>query len=216
MRFQRLSVFDLDETLIQGNASALFFRYLVNKGVVSYKNLAPFFLESYRYKNHKIDLEKLHRKIFLKYLYSEKKEKWMKHLPFFMSQLLPNRLYVPAFLKLKASLHMGHYTVILSNSPDFIVAPIAEFLKVHDWSATEYVVDIEGKFDKIGLVVDGKAKAQALRNLCSKYSIDRRYTYAYSDSSLDLELLEIAGHATAVNPERKLREISLRNGWDIL
>ncbi len=215
-RYYRLSVFDLDKTLLRGNASMLFFRYLQRNLSFSLKMLlssCSYFLR-HRYLN--LSLSELHYQVFYSYLHSRPKALFTDNMPGFLEELLPKTFYVPSILKLRMAQQMGHYTAILSNSPDFIVQPIAKYLGVHEWRGTEYTVDDEGRFEKIGFICHGKAKAELFRDLCHTLKIRRENTYAYSDSIDDFELLNIAGNPFAVNPDRKLKKISRRERWFML
>ena len=46
------------------------------------------------------------------------------------------------------------------------------------------------------------------------YDLER--SYAYSDSVTDVPMLEVVGHAHAVNPDKELRKVAAANGWPIL
>ena len=62
----------------------------------------------------------------------------------------------------------------------------------------------------------GEVKAEAFRELAAAEGLDPAASTAYSDSHTDLEFLEAAGTAIAVNPDRTLREISEKRGWQVL
>ncbi len=68
-----------------------------------------------------------------------------------------------------------------------------------------------GKLD--GPFVYGVGKAEAVEKLAAERGYDLRLSYAYSDSSSDLPLLELVGHPVAVNPDRALDSIAHQRGW---
>lgn len=131
----------------------------------------------------------------------------------FVDQWLTSALYYPAFAELRRAQHLGHYTMILSNSPSFLVKAIAERLNVSDWKATEYEVDKEGRLCHIAHVLNGKDKAGQVRNIIRKLGLTKKNVVAYSDSFWDLPLLRCAGQAVVVNPDRKLQKISQQHNW---
>jgi hypothetical protein len=45
---------------------------------------------------------------------------------------------------------------------------------------------------------------------------DLAASYAYSDSVTDVPMLEVVGHAHAVNPDKELRRIAAEKGWPVL
>jgi len=214
--FRRVTIFDLDRTLIRGNASMLFFRYLQKRLDLSFGMMFASLSYFFRHQYMNLSLNQLHSEVFQLYLHSRPKSLLTNNIPGFLKELLPKTLYIPAILQLRTAQQMGHYTLILSNSPDFIVEPIAKYLKVDYWKGTQYMVDKEGCFDKIGFVLDGPAKAQVLRQVCRELNIDRIDTTVYSDSIHDLELLEISGTPVVVNPDRKLRLISEQKNWHVI
>ena len=55
--------------------------------------------------------------------------------------------------------------------------------------------------------MSGSAKLRAVRGLAARYGIDLSRSYAYGDSSGDLQMLEAVGNAIAVNPTRRLARI---------
>ena len=64
---------------------------------------------------------------------------------------------------------------------------------------------------------DGEEKVRRIKRWIKENQIDTNlYKIAYSDSFHDLPLLEFADLPTAVNPDKKLKEISSNRGWKII
>lgn len=110
---------------------------------------------------------------------------------------------------------LGHYTVLLSSSPDFIVSEIAKRMRFHAWAGTEYTLCENQEITGIGLLMEGEQKAAYVLNLMEDLKITKNHVTAYSDSHLDIPLLETAGNPIVVNPDRKLRKVSVSRGWRI-
>jgi len=100
--------------------------------------------------------------------------------------------------------------MIISSSPDFLVRLVASHLLVAEFLATTYEIGSDGTFTKVGCVIDGAAKLKALAGVTLSKVI------AYSDSILDLPLLEAVGKAIAVCPDKKLRKVAMSCGWEIM
>ena len=112
---------------------------------------------------------------------------------------------------------LGHDLVIVSASGEELVAPIARMLGVDHYAGTRMSRDDQGRYGgEIEFYCQGRGKAEALRGFAQRYGYDLESSYAYSDSSTDLPMLEEVGHPTAVNPDRTLRRVSLERGWPIL
>ena len=100
--------------------------------------------------------------------------------------------------------------MILSNSPDFLVQLAAHYFGVAEFLATEYGVDIDGRFHSVTKIVDGEEKLKAASHF------KQSATIAYSDSFLDIKLLQWVHTPIAVSPDRKLKKIALQKGWEVI
>jgi hypothetical protein len=79
------------------------------------------------------------------------------------------------------------------------------------------VVGPDGRYDgTIEFYAYGEAKAAAIGDLAESEGYDLDRSYAYSDSSTDLPMLEAVGHPYAVNPDRALRRAAAERGWPVL
>ncbi|HSW86035.1 MAG TPA: HAD-IB family hydrolase [Rhabdochlamydiaceae bacterium] len=212
----KLSVFDLDHTLVQGNSSYQFCRYLIRRKALPISSL--FYSAACYLKHHfyGMSLFDMHQNIFNKFLIGRSLDFIEKHVEIFVEQYLPHALYMPAVAELKLAQHLGHHTVILSNSPSFVVGAIAKFLGVKEWAATEYGVDKDQRLYKISSVMQGEEKASFVRQFSKHMGIKKEDITAYSDSHLDLPFLLSAGNAVAVNPNRKLHKLSQKKHWKVI
>lgn len=211
-----ISAFDLDHTLLSGNSSFLFGKYLCKQKYLSRKNLYYIFFCYFLYYIGILSIKNLHKNAF-RYLFNEKSASEVKGwVDEFLAKYLKGNLYSPALNRLEQAQIEGHYTVILSSSPDFLVGPIAQRLGVSHWQATQYGVDKDGQFCHIAKLMLGEDKAQFLKNLSEKRGCHRHDLTVYSDSYLDMPALLTAGMAVGVNPDRKLRAICRERQWPII
>jgi HAD superfamily hydrolase (TIGR01490 family) len=112
---------------------------------------------------------------------------------------------------------LGHDLVIVSASGEELVAPIARMLGVDHYAGTRMALDAEGRYGgSIEFYCQGTGKAEAIRGFADRYGYDLDGSYAYSDSSTDMPMLELVGHPTVINPDRALRREALSRGWPIL
>jgi len=110
----------------------------------------------------------------------------------------------------------GRDVVIVSSSGEEVVTAIGELLGADQVLATR-MVEVDGRYTgEIDFYAYGPNKAQAMHNLAEREGYDLAASYAYSDSSTDLPMLEAVGHPSAVNPDKALRRAALDNGWPIL
>jgi len=211
-----ISAFDLDYTLIQGNSSASFCKYLYQNGAIPFSTVVYSIFYSLRHKFFGMSLADLHESVFERLLLGKPLEMLEKYVDKFVHEYLEEALYMPAVMRLRRAQQLGHYTMILSNAPSFLVKRFAKVLGVNSYHATEYATDENNCFQKIKSILEGKDKAKLLKAMAKKMDIFLEQITTYSDSVLDLEFLEAAGNPIAVNPDKKLRAISLKNDWRII
>lgn len=163
-----------------------------------------------------MSLSDLHNRVFEQLLRGRPLEVLETHVEPFLQEYLERQVYPPALAQLRLAQHLGHYTLILSNSPSFLVEKIAHILGVNEWRATQYAVDTERNLCHIASIMLGEQKASCVKEIAEKLSLGKEQITAYSDSFHDLPLLLAAGSPVAVNPDRKLRRFSETHHWPIL
>jgi len=110
----------------------------------------------------------------------------------------------------------GRRVVIISATPEGVVAPLGHYLGVHEVIATRPKVDADGRYTgELDFHAYGPYKAQAIRSLADREGIDLPASFAYSDSCTDLPMLETVGHPVAVNPDRQLLRVARQRGWEV-
>jgi HAD superfamily hydrolase (TIGR01490 family) len=67
----------------------------------------------------------------------------------------------------------------------------------------------------VGDMLHGPAKAEAIKALAARESLDLGRCSAYSDSFNDLPMLSLVGDPCAINPDAKLRSYARERGWRI-
>ncbi|HEY7043357.1 MAG TPA: haloacid dehalogenase-like hydrolase, partial [Nocardioidaceae bacterium] len=79
------------------------------------------------------------------------------------------------------------------------------------------MVQQDGRYTgEIAFYAYGPNKATAIQELAEAEGYDLDASFAYSDSSTDLPMLELVGHPFAVNPDRALRKTAIERGWPVL
>lgn len=215
-QYSGLSVFDLDHTLITVNGSIRFSKHLKQKRMVTNTILLRSTHYFFQFLFMNLPLKDLHEKMFNRILKGMSYPDMEREAKIFTDYYICKKWFEPAVEAMKNAKLKGHYTAILSSSPDFLVKPVADILGVDEWLSTSYRIDEEGKLDSLKCIVQGVDKATYALELAEKLGISNEDIYAYSDSHKDLPLLNISGHPHLVNPDRKLRSLQKGNGWPIL
>ncbi|MEU8920637.1 HAD-IB family hydrolase [Kitasatospora sp. NPDC048545] len=110
----------------------------------------------------------------------------------------------------------GRDVVIVSSSGSEVVEPIGALLGADHVIATRLRVQDGCYTGEIEYYAYAENKAAAIRELAAVEGYDLASSYAYSDSSTDLPLLEAVGHPSAVNPDRALRKEAQAREWPVL
>lgn len=212
---KQISLFDLDKTLIKGNCSYLFGRYLHRKGHLSTLS-ALYPLSSYLlHTTGFLSLEGLHRQVF-KTLFLNKPAAFYQTLAAeFFEGAFKTIVCQPVYERLLTAKEQGHFVAILSSSPDFMVQLFAQKFGVDAFYATDYLIN-EGHFQALGTILDGPLKKKHAESLSHRLGVPLEHHSFYTDSILDLPLLQAVGKPIAVNPDKQLREISLTQRWEII
>jgi HAD superfamily hydrolase (TIGR01490 family) len=111
----------------------------------------------------------------------------------------------------------GRRVVLATSSIDFIVAPLAEHLRVDGLIATalEFADGVCTGRIAGPPMFRAEKKARVLEYLRQQGVAPGDCSF-YSDSIYDLPLLEAVGRAVAVNPDLRLHRLALRRGWPLV
>ena len=215
-----LVLFDLDNTLIDGDSDYEWAQFLIEQGVLerrSYEERNQEFFD--QYKAGRLDIY-----AFLDFQLAPlaqypraQLDAW--HAGFMRLKIEP--IISSASRRLvERHLQDGHLCAIVTATNSFITAPIAREFGVAHLIATE-PEEIDGRFTgkvrgtpcfREGKItrVDEWLHAQGMR--WGDFSESR----FYSDSHNDLPLLERVTHPVAVRPDPPLKHTALARGWDVI
>ncbi len=107
--------------------------------------------------------------------------------------------------------------VLLSSASEPICKPVAKYLEMDD-----LICSLLESHDGIltgttqGKLVYAKEKAYRLIEYCKDHGYSADEAYYYGDSFTDEHVMKAVGHPVAVDPDKKLLKIALKNGWPIM
>lgn len=226
-----MTIFDLDETLIQGDCSTLWGQWLCAKGYVT--DIADFTAQNNLlvedYHNQRLDQQACMDLLFAPIKHLSTSEIAPLVQDFVTEQIMPI-IYHEGLEKLTQYQAQGIETIIISASPHLLVQIIAEqCFKV----PTAFGINIEeqegfytGKI--IGTIPYQAGKVtvyeQYIRHKLKKMGAESHRaaidtvledTSFYSDSINDLPLLSKVRYPRTVNPDSALRQIAHQHDWPI-
>ena len=159
-----------------------------------------------------VSINSLHQKTMNLFFQGKSMKELQLLADHFLNQTFSEMKNEPIIEILNKAKQEGKFVAILSSSPSFLVVAIAKKLNVDDHLATQYQLNHKGEISGLLYSVLGKDKAEYVNNL----EFDSQQIAAFSDSIHDLPFLESVGYPIAVNPDRKLKNISKQMGWTIL
>jgi fatty acyl-CoA reductase len=132
-----------------------------------------------------------------------------------LSEFILPRMHQEAVRRIRAHRRRGDRVVLLTGALDFLVAPLRHL--GDDLVAarlTESRGAFTGELAEPPLTADGRASLAA--RMAAEHGADLTDCHAYGDSASDLPMLELVGHAHAVNPDFRLSREARRRGWPVL
>ncbi len=213
----KLAIFDLDNTLINGDSDHSWGQFMVDKGMVDrghYEAENDRFYQDYERGELDINaylrfsLEPLTR-------YSDE-ELQALHQEFMDTVIAPMRLSEAERLLAKHRAE-GDYLLIITSTNGFITEPIAKALGVDDILATNAErIDNRYTGELEGVPCYQEGKVTRLNEWLENWSGDLQGAYFYSDSINDLPLLDVVDNPVAVDPDEALKEAAEAKGWPII
>jgi HAD superfamily hydrolase (TIGR01490 family) len=135
----------------------------------------------------------------------------------YCERILITHLFPRAVELIEANRAAGLEPVLVTGSPDFIVAPLARHLGVADFAANRFVFSRGRATGRLAEpVMAGDEKAIWCESYAAAHELDLADCWGYADSHYDTAFLARLGHPVAVNPDRKLRAAALSRQWPVL
>ncbi len=212
-----LAIFDLDNTLLNGDSDHAWGEYLVEKGIVdadTYKQANDQFLKDYQTGQLNI-LE------YLEFALSplanndlETLNTWRKD---FLEQKIKPIMLPKAFALLEKHKKQGDFILIITATNRFVTELIANEFGVDDLIATEPEIINKRYTGKVsGTPSFQEGKITRLQEWLKGTQHQLEGAYFYSDSHNDIPLLELVDFPVAVDPDELLRQKSEQHDWPIM
>jgi len=213
----RLTLFDLDNTLISCDSDYEWGQFLVDRGVL--KRQAYEAQNAAYYEQYKAGTLDIHE--FLGFALRplaehapEDLDRW--HADFMATRILP-AIGAPARALVQRHQAAGDLCAVVTATNSFVTGPIALAFGVRHLLATEperVAGRFTGRVAGIPCFREGKiARVEAWLAAQGRRLEDFRESSFYSDSHNDLPLLERVTRPVAVDPDPKLAAVARARGW---
>jgi HAD superfamily hydrolase (TIGR01490 family) len=135
----------------------------------------------------------------------------------YCERIMIRNLYPRAIELIEANRSAGIAPVLVTGSPDFIVAPLARHLEIADFAANRLVY---GRGLATGRLAPPVMAGDEKAAWCARYAAERDIKLAdcwgYADSHYDTAFLAALGHPVAVNPDRRLLAAATNRQWPVI
>jgi HAD superfamily hydrolase (TIGR01490 family) len=213
----KLALFDLDNTLLDGDSDYAWAQFLIEEGVLhagDYNAKNDYFYE--RYKDGTLDIHE-----FLDFQLAPIAQRPRAQLDAWHNEFMRRKIrpmILPKAPELIAK-HADALTAIVIATNRFITRPIADELGVRELIATD-IEEVDGMFTgkPRGTPAFREGKIRCVDEwLASKgRKLSDYESWFYSDSLNDLPLLERVTHPVAVDPDATLRAHATQRRWPII
>ena len=215
---RNLAIFDLDNTILNGDSDYSWINFLINENYVDkheYEKRNQYFYDQYYEGN--LDYDE-----WAEFALSTMKGKTPfdleEPLSKFLSTVIEPMINIYALRLLHNHHHDNDIMLLASATNSVLVEPIARRLGFENIVATEVEI-IDGVYTgKVyGRPALGQGKLTKVEEWAAQNNIkDFKDAIFYSDSINDLPLLSEVGVPIAVNPDDQLRNLSIKNNWEVI
>jgi len=212
-----LSIFDLDNTLLNGDSDYLWGQFLVDNNIVDGQHYEQKNQEFYyQYTQGTLDIHEF-LAFSLKPLSEHPTEQLFKWRDAFMREKILPIVLDKAIKLVDSHRQRGNTLMIITATNQFVTKPIAEHFGIPHLLATNPEM-INGQYtgQVEGIPCFQEGKVTRLQSWLTKHNADLTDSWFYSDSHNDIPLLEKVSHAVAVNPDETLQQYATEQQWDII
>jgi len=216
---RRLTLFDLDHTLLAGDSDVLWCEFLLRKGLLG---------EEFRERNARMESEyhagtvgtKAFCEFYVSTLAGRTRAQWEPLRCEFVEHVVAPRIPEAAHALVARHRGAGDELVLTTATNRFISELTAAHLRIGELIATECELGDDGSFTgrTSGILNMRKGKVQRLHAWLAlkATTLAECDTTLYSDSINDLPLLAAVGRAIVVDPDARLAAHARARGWAVI
>ncbi|MGV6988557.1 HAD family hydrolase [Testudinibacter sp. P80/BLE/0925] len=212
-----LVLFDLDDTLIDGDSASLWSEFMLHRGLVDHEFVEREYLMMQKYAAADMSMDD-YMAFTLAPLRGMSQAEIAKQTALFALNEIEPRIYPAAKQSVKQAQLAGQRLIMISATADFVVQAAAKRLGIREVIAIQTEL-LDGHYtgNTVGVLSYQQGKVTRLQAYLGDHYADliRAATF-YSDSCNDLPLLNEVGYPKVVNPDRTLRRHAEKCGWQIL
>ncbi|HTK32931.1 MAG TPA: HAD-IB family hydrolase [Candidatus Paceibacterota bacterium] len=214
---KKLVIFDVDNTIVDGQSQRLLLSYLFRQKKVSIYYYVSVLLWFIAYKLRIVHNPRKVISFAYSFLKGKSREEVDELLGDFFEKMLKVHIFPEALKAIKEHKDVHDQVIIISNAPSIVVKPLAAYLGIETYFCTQLEIAQNGLYTGavLGDIMYGDNKRDAVIHFGEQNGFDLSQAYAYGDHISDISVLESVGHPIAVNPDALLKALALKKGWEI-
>lgn len=216
----RLTLFDLDHTLLHGDSDELWCEFLMDRGELPREALEARNRDMARDYGLGQASAQDFCNFYIGTLAGRSAIEWQAHRRDYIDQQIVPRIPVAALELVARHRDAGDLVVLSTATCRFLSELTAVHLGISHLIATECEIDAAGRFSgrSLGVLNMREGKVQRLHDWLATQQLDLAdcESTLYSDSINDLPLLSAVRHAVAVDPDALLARQARQRGWPVI
>ncbi len=210
------AIFDVDDSLLDGNAGTIFTWYLYSEKIMRPEMRSRIPRIIYEYARRRLTEQDM-VEAGSRCQQGLRADELKAHAHACFHKHLRKRITTGAVRQVRKHLLSGHLVIIASGSPQYIIDEVGRHLRVHVATGTRTRI-VEGRAtdEILPPVVFRDGKRAIVERIAEQYDIDLGRSFLYSDSAADTPLFEAIGNPVVVNPKAPFRATAERRGWDVV
>jgi phosphoserine phosphatase len=207
----RVAAFDCDGTLWSGDAGETFFRWEMETGLVSPEVSRAMRARYADYKAGKVTEDEMCGEMVTMHRGMAESE-LMRAAERFLAISFPGRIFPEVQELVRRLQEQGCEVWAVSSSNEWVIRVAMRQFGIPEERVLATAVEIENGIatDRLIRIPSGPGKPQALRDVAKK-QVDA----AFGNSRWDADMLAMAQHAFAVNPNPDLAALAGERGWSV-
>lgn len=212
-----LALFDLDNTLLNGDSDHAWGEYIVDQGLVDNQQHQLDNDHFYQqYLDGELDIDNF-LMFQLNLLHLHPMQKLIQWRDQYMKQKIEPMIDDSALKLVAQHQEKGHRLVVVTSTNSFLTRPIAQRYGIDELIATEPEV-VNGQYtgQYTGTACFQQGKVERIQQWLKQHDESLIDSWGYSDSHNDIPFLSACTNPVAVDPDHKLLAHARQHKWTVL
>jgi len=208
-------IFDVDHTVINKSSVRHFLLEALNEKIIRLRHIRRLPVEWIRYKLGRPDMDFIEKAVA--FLSGIEKSALERVAETAFERRMKYDIYPGARQLIREALEKGERVIFATTSFHIVIQPLERFFGIEGSLACELEF-LNGRATGrlVGESLFGIKKKTAVQAWLERNNLLPEEVSFYSDSYVDIPLLEFCGRPVAVNPDRALTRKAKKHGWEIL